>query len=115
VALKWYVVHVYSGFENKVKKALEERIAASAHPDKFNEVIVPTEQVVETKGGEKVQLEKRIFLFPAKEIPATPTDHFCYGFPLPFFDGRVRIDKIKAKQVSQDFSYGTFARCPITG
>jgi len=46
VPLKWYIVHVYSGFENKVKLALDERIATSPHPEKFGEVLVPTEQVV---------------------------------------------------------------------
>ncbi len=53
MALKWYIVHVYSGFENKVKSALEERIAASPHPDKFGEVLVPTEEVVELVKGKR--------------------------------------------------------------
>jgi transcriptional antiterminator NusG len=53
VALRWYIVHVYSGFENKVKAALEERIAASPHPDKFGEVLVPTEEVVELVKGKR--------------------------------------------------------------
>ena len=46
VELRWYIVHVYSGFENKVKASLEERISASPNPDKFGEVLVPTEEVV---------------------------------------------------------------------
>ena len=53
MALKWYIVHVYSGFENKVKASLEERIAASAHPEKFGEVLVPTEEVVELVKGKR--------------------------------------------------------------
>jgi transcriptional antiterminator NusG len=53
VALKWYIVHVYSGFENKVKAALEERIAASPHPKKFGKVLVPTEEVVELVKGKR--------------------------------------------------------------
>ena len=53
MAIKWYIVHVYSGFENKVKAALEERIAASPHPDKFGEVLVPTEEVVELVKGKR--------------------------------------------------------------
>ena len=61
MALKWYVVHVYSGFENKVKKALEERIAASPHPDKFSEVIVPTEQVVELVKGKKKESSRKFY------------------------------------------------------
>ena len=61
MALRWYVVHVYSGFENKVKKALEERIAVSPHPDKFDEVIVPTEQVVELVKGKKKESSRKFY------------------------------------------------------
>ena len=59
MALKWYIVHVYSGFENKVKAALEERIASSSHPEKFGEVVVPTEEIVElVKGKRKTSARK---------------------------------------------------------
>ena len=59
VQQKWYVVHVYSGFENKVKKALEDRIATSPHPEKFGEIVVPTEEVVElVKGKRKTSARK---------------------------------------------------------
>lgn len=59
MTLKWYIVHVYSGFENKVKLALEERISTSPHPEKFGEVIVPTEQIVElVKGRRKTSFRK---------------------------------------------------------
>ena len=51
MALKWYIIHVYSGFENKVKAALEERIASSSHAEKFGEVVVPTEEIVELVGS----------------------------------------------------------------
>ena len=53
VELRWYIVHVYSGFENKVKASLEERISASPNPDKFGEVLVPTEEVVELVKGKR--------------------------------------------------------------
>ena len=53
MALRWYIVHVYSGFENKVKASLEERISASPNPDKFGEVLVPTEEVVELVKGKR--------------------------------------------------------------
>lgn len=53
MTLKWYIVHVYSGFENKVKAALEERIAASPYPEKFGKVLVPTEEVVELVKGKR--------------------------------------------------------------
>jgi len=59
VALKWYIVHVYSGFENKVKMALDEKKAAYNHPEKFGEVLVPTEQIVElVKGKRKTSTRK---------------------------------------------------------
>lgn len=59
MALKWYIVHVYSGFENKVKKALDEKIAACGHPEKFGDVLVPTEQIVElVKGKRKTSTRK---------------------------------------------------------
>jgi transcription termination/antitermination protein NusG len=61
VALKWYIVHVYSGFENKVKKALEERIASSPHPEKFGEVLVPTEQVVELVKGKRKESSRKFY------------------------------------------------------
>jgi transcriptional antiterminator NusG len=61
VALRWYIVHVYSGFENKVKKALEERIASSPHPDKFDQVLVPTEQVVELVKGRKKTSSRKFY------------------------------------------------------
>jgi transcriptional antiterminator NusG len=59
VAGKWYIVHVYSGFENKVKATLEERIASSTNPEKFGEIVVPTEEIVElVKGRRKTSSRK---------------------------------------------------------
>jgi transcriptional antiterminator NusG len=61
VALKWYIVHVYSGFEGKVKKTLEERIAASPHPEKFGEILVPTEQIVELVKGKRKESSRKFY------------------------------------------------------
>jgi transcriptional antiterminator NusG len=61
VAHKWYIVHVYSGFENKVKTALEDRIASSAHPEKFGEVLVPTEQIVELVKGKRKTSSRKFY------------------------------------------------------
>jgi transcriptional antiterminator NusG len=61
VALRWYIVHVYSGFENKVKAALEERIAASLHPEKFGEVLVPTEEIVELVKGKRKTSSRKFY------------------------------------------------------
>ena len=60
MALKWYIVHVYSGFENKVKVALEERIASSSHHEKFGEVLVPTEEIVELVKGKTQNIIPKI-------------------------------------------------------
>jgi transcriptional antiterminator NusG len=61
VALRWYVVHVYSGFENKVKAALDERIAAFPQPEKFGEVVVPTEEVVELVKGKRRTSSRKFY------------------------------------------------------
>lgn len=57
---QWYVVNTYSGHENKVKANLEHRIVSMSQQGRFRRVVVPTEQVVETKDGQKVQTEKRV-------------------------------------------------------
>jgi transcriptional antiterminator NusG len=56
---QWYVVNTYSGHENKVKQNLEHRIQSMGQQPRFRRVVVPTEQVIETKDGQKVQIEKR--------------------------------------------------------
>ena len=61
MALKWYIVHVYSGFENKVKLALQERIAACSHPEKFGEVLVPTEEIVELVKGKRKTSSRKFY------------------------------------------------------
>lgn len=60
-AKRWYVVHAYSGYENKVMHALKERIALSDLEDCFEEVLVPTEEVVEMRGGQKRKSERKFF------------------------------------------------------
>ncbi|MBI5843973.1 MAG: transcription termination/antitermination protein NusG [Deltaproteobacteria bacterium] len=61
MALEWYVVHVYSGFESKVKMALEERVASSRHKDKFGQVLVPTEQVIEMVKGKRRTSQRKFY------------------------------------------------------
>lgn len=61
MALKWYVIHVYSGFEYKVKSALEERISTSRFKDKFGEIVVPTEQVVELVKGKRKESSRKFY------------------------------------------------------
>jgi transcription termination/antitermination protein NusG len=53
VAKRWYVVHAYSGFEHQVQRALDTRIARAEMQEKFGQVMVPTEEVVEMRGGQE--------------------------------------------------------------
>lgn len=61
MAFKWYVVHVYSGFEYKVKANLDERIATSNCKEKFGEVVVPTEEVVELVKGKRKTSSRKFY------------------------------------------------------
>ena len=58
---RWYVVHAYSGYEKKVANALKERIELHGMQDKFGEVLVPTEEVIEMRGGQKRRSERKFF------------------------------------------------------
>ncbi len=58
---KWYVVHTYSGYENKVKAALEEKIKASGKQDLFGEILVPSEKVVDMVKGVKRTTSRKFF------------------------------------------------------
>jgi transcriptional antiterminator NusG len=57
----WYIVHTYSGFERKVSESLRQRVQAYGLEDEFGEVLIPTEDVVEMRGGKKVVSSKRFF------------------------------------------------------
>ncbi|MDR2172619.1 MAG: transcription termination/antitermination protein NusG [Burkholderiales bacterium] len=58
---RWYVVHAYSGFEKTVQRALAERIVRAELQDKFGQVLVPVEEVVEMRGGQKAISERKFF------------------------------------------------------
>ncbi len=61
MAKRWYVVHAYSGFENRVRQSLLERIERAGLQDKFGEILIPTEEVVEMKEGQKRKSERKFF------------------------------------------------------
>ncbi len=61
MALKWYVVHTYSGYENKVKASLEEQIASLENPEQFGEILIPTEQVVELVKGKRKTSSRKFY------------------------------------------------------
>jgi transcriptional antiterminator NusG len=58
---RWFVVHTYAGYENKVKSNLESRISSMNMEDRIYEVVIPMEDVVEFKGGKKVTVHKKVF------------------------------------------------------
>ena len=61
MSMRWYVVHAYSGFESKVKSSLEEHIKLHGMEDKFGQILVPTEEVVEIRDGSKRRSERKFF------------------------------------------------------
>jgi transcriptional antiterminator NusG len=61
MAKRWYVVHAYSGYEKKVAAALKERIERLGMEDRFGDVLVPTEEVVEMRAGQKRKSERKFF------------------------------------------------------
>ena len=61
MAKRWYVVHVYSGFEKKIAQQIKEQAAQSGLAEQFEEVLVPTEQVMEVRRGQKVNTEHKFF------------------------------------------------------
>lgn len=115
---KWYVVHTYSGYENKVKANLEKSVENRNLHDLIHQVIVPTEKVVEIKDGKKKTVERKIF--PGYVlVKMVMTDDSWYvvrntrgvtGFvgpnskPVPLTDAEVRALGIKEKLPSVDIS-----------
>lgn len=61
MAKRWYVVHAYSGFEKHVMRTLSERIALEGMEDRFGEILVPTEEVVEMRDGKKRKSERKFY------------------------------------------------------
>lgn len=61
MSMRWYIVHAYSNFENKVAQAIREGAAQRMLEDKFEEILVPTEKVVEVRRGKKYDAERKFF------------------------------------------------------
>lgn len=61
MAAKWYVLHVYSGFESKVAETIKDKAAKKGLDSKIEEILVPTEEVVEMRRGQKVNAERKFF------------------------------------------------------
>jgi len=61
MAKQWYIIHTYSGFEKKVKESLESRVVAFGLQDKFGQMMIPTEDVVEVRGGKKIVSQRMLY------------------------------------------------------
>lgn len=61
MALRWYVVHAYSGFEHQVARSMRDRVKFAGLEDRFGEILVPTEEVVEMREGKKRRSERKFF------------------------------------------------------
>lgn len=61
MAAKWYVLHVYSGFESKVAETIKDKARKKGLEDKIEEILVPTEEIVELRRGQKVNTERKFF------------------------------------------------------
>jgi transcriptional antiterminator NusG len=61
MAMRWYIIHVYSGFEKKVAQSLSEKAASQGMEALFGDILVPVEEVVEVRRGQKVNAERKFF------------------------------------------------------
>lgn len=61
MAMRWYVVHVYSGYEHKVAEAIQEQVEKDGLQEKFGEILIPSQEVVEVRRGKKVSRDKKFF------------------------------------------------------
>ncbi|MBS03430.1 MAG: transcription termination/antitermination protein NusG [Gammaproteobacteria bacterium] len=122
MSMRWYVVHAYSGYEKQVMRALQERINLSEHGDKFGEVIVPAEEVVEMRAGRKRRSERKFF--PGYVLVEMELDddtwHLIKETPrvMGFIGGKADkpapISEAEANQILQRVNQGTDAATPKT-
>ncbi len=61
MAMRWYIVHVYSGFEKKVEQSIREQAQIKGLAERFDQVLVPSEQIVEMRRGQKVSSDRKFF------------------------------------------------------
>ncbi|MEQ8194978.1 MAG: transcription termination/antitermination protein NusG [Rhodospirillales bacterium] len=80
---KWYVIHVYSGFEKKVAQSIEEQAKQAGMADLFEQVLVPSEEVVEVRRGAKINAERKFFpgYVLAKMVMTDETWHLVKNTP----------------------------------
>lgn len=102
---RWYVIHVYSGFEKKVAQSIEEQALQAGMAEMFEQVLVPTEEVVEMRRGSKVNAERKFFpgYVLAKMVMTDETWHLVKNTPkvTDFLGGRGRPTPITEKEAQR--------------
>ena len=76
MSMQWYIIHTYSGFEKKVRESLESRVAAFGLQDKIGRIMIPTEDVMEVRGGKKV-ISPRMF-YPGYVLVEMEMDDYTW-------------------------------------
>ena len=118
--LRWYVVHTYSGYENRAKKSLEERVRTNHLETFFGEVLIPTENVVELgKGGQKRTTKRKFFpgyMLVQMELN-DDTWHLIKGTPkvTGFVGGSTRpppVPEVEVRRLTQQIDEGTLKPKP---
>ena len=108
MAMRWYVIHVYSGFEKKVAESIEEQAVQSHLSDMIEQVLVPLEEVVEMRRGAKVAAERKFFpgYVLIKMEMSDETWHLVKNTPkvTDFLGGRGRPIPISEKEAMQILS-----------
>ncbi len=129
---KWYVIHTYAGYENKVASNLEKLVENRKMHDLIHEIKVPTETVVEIKDNKKKEVERKIFPgYVMVKMIVTDDSwyvvrnvHGCTGFvgpaskPVPLTDEEVRRLGVETKTVEVSYNVGDSIKIvdgPLTG
>lgn len=110
---RWYVIHVYSGFERKVAQSIDEQVRTSGMADRIEQVLVPIEEVVEVRRGSKVNAERKFFpgYVLVKMIMTDETWHLVKNTPkvTGFLGGRGRptpISEAEAMRIMHQVQEG---------
>ena len=114
MSMEWYVVHAYSGYENKVRETLIERIERFGMEENFGEIMVPSEEVIELRGGQERKIQRKFFpgYVLVNMVLNDSTWHLVKGTPrvMGFVGGTKDkpspISETEAKEIMQQLEHG---------
>ena len=114
MSMEWYVVHAYSGYENKVRETLIERIERFGMEENFGEIMVPSEEVIELRGGQERKIQRKFFpgYVLVNMVLNDSTWHLVKGTPrvMGFVGGTKDkpspISEAEAKEIMQQLEHG---------